>query len=114
MGCKGSRVQISALRPAFQSMSEIPGGPMSGPISAEPLLEVPDPGRPSPPYGAKARSLKTFRFDRGILCTYNKCRGVRVRPEERRGEPQAAGVSLDLARELDWNAMQVTLDDASE
>lgn len=24
------------------------------------------------------------------------------------------GVSLDLARELDWNAMQVTLDDASE
>ena len=32
MGCKGSRVQISALRPVFQSMPENPGGPVSGPM----------------------------------------------------------------------------------
>jgi hypothetical protein len=32
MGCKGSRVQISALRPVFQSRPKTPGGPVSGPI----------------------------------------------------------------------------------
>ncbi len=32
MGCKGSRVQISALRPAFQSMPTTSGGLMSGHI----------------------------------------------------------------------------------
>ena len=42
MGCKGSRVQISALRPAFPRGSKISGGPMNGPISAAPLPEVRD------------------------------------------------------------------------
>ena len=35
-------------------------------------------------------------------------------PKKDEANRRQHGVSLDLARELDWNAMQVTLDDASE
>jgi len=34
-------------------------------------------------------------------------------PKKDEANRRQHGVSLDLARELDWNAMQVTLDDAS-
>jgi uncharacterized protein len=35
-------------------------------------------------------------------------------PKKDEANRRQHGVSLDLARELDWNAMQVTLDDASQ
>ena len=40
MGCKGSRVQISALRPVFQSRLRTSGGLMSGHISPDPPLSA--------------------------------------------------------------------------
>lgn len=98
MGCKGSRVQISALRPVFQSIQKAAGGPRSGPICGRTGNSAAGGPETRPPSTTVAeKNYLGFWADRADRCL-NARRVVEFLALDRRDVAKLAGISLASVR----------------